>query len=253
MKKKLIISIALVLVLSFILVPAVPAGAQEDITIDGVLSDGEWDDYFWFIDNTGNNYFGGYPEFTYYKTNNGQDLYFGIIVNDPTPFENGNDDLWLAFRDAEDNYKEFRKGFTLIPEEMGKYSEKPFPSSYQPLPEGVEFGCSIDESHIYYEWKIPLALLGVSPGDTIKYLTHVREYPKPEGISSPINYHPEVTTYFTYSDRSQFGDLTLWAPPPTKADILRDNGVPGKGLDKAPGLQKPFNPDSKAGEHAGKK
>jgi len=41
--------------------------------------------------------------------------------------------------------------------------------------------------------------------------------------------------------------------PATKADILKDSGVPGKGLDKAPGLQKPFNPDSKAGEHAGKK
>ncbi len=28
----------------------------------------------------------------------------------------------------------------------------------------------------------------------------------------------------------------------TKAEILKQKGVPGKGIDKAPGLQKPFNP-----------
>ena len=32
----------------------------------------------------------------------------------------------------------------------------------------------------------------------------------------------------------------------TKAEILKLNGVPGKGIDKAPGLQKPFNPKSQA-------
>jgi uncharacterized repeat protein (TIGR01451 family) len=39
----------------------------------------------------------------------------------------------------------------------------------------------------------------------------------------------------------------------TKAGILKASGVPGKGIDKAPGLQKPFNPNSQASEHAGKK
>ena len=38
-----------------------------------------------------------------------------------------------------------------------------------------------------------------------------------------------------------------------KADILKRRGVPGKGIDRAPGLQKPFNPKSQAAEHAGKK
>ncbi len=38
-----------------------------------------------------------------------------------------------------------------------------------------------------------------------------------------------------------------------KHDILKRSGVPGKGIDKAPGLQKPFNPKSQAAEHAGKK
>ncbi len=39
----------------------------------------------------------------------------------------------------------------------------------------------------------------------------------------------------------------------TKAEILKLSGVPGKGIDAAPGLQKPFNPKSQAAEHAGKK
>jgi hypothetical protein len=39
----------------------------------------------------------------------------------------------------------------------------------------------------------------------------------------------------------------------TKADILIDSGVPGKGLETAPGLQKEFNPKSKAADNAGKK
>ena len=38
-----------------------------------------------------------------------------------------------------------------------------------------------------------------------------------------------------------------------KAEILKLFGVPGKGIEKAPGLQKPFNPKSQAAEHAGKK
>jgi len=39
----------------------------------------------------------------------------------------------------------------------------------------------------------------------------------------------------------------------TKFEILKLSGVPGKGIEKAPGLQKPFNPNSQAPEHAGKK
>ena len=39
----------------------------------------------------------------------------------------------------------------------------------------------------------------------------------------------------------------------TKFEILKLSGIPGKGIEKAPGLQKPFNPKSQAAEHAGKK
>ena len=48
-------------------------------------------------------------------------------------------------------------------------------------------------------------------------------------------------------------DIVTFYQVPSKADILKDSGVPGKGLDKAPGLQKPFNPKSKAEDHVGKK
>jgi len=48
-------------------------------------------------------------------------------------------------------------------------------------------------------------------------------------------------------------DNVLPEEEPTKSDILMNSGVPGKGLENAPGLQKPFNPNSQADEHAGMK
>lgn len=39
----------------------------------------------------------------------------------------------------------------------------------------------------------------------------------------------------------------------TKSEILKSSGVPGKGLENAPGLQKPFNEKSQASSNAGKK
>jgi len=206
MKKLVSILLTLAVAVSLMLIPAV-VGANGAPTIDGVIGTDEWSDYLWFTDNTGNEYFGGVPELTYYRANDDQYLYIATVVNDPTPLAEANDDIWLAFNDAESNYKEFRKGFTTNPGEYGKYSEEPYTSSYQALPAGVEFGWSTDDSHIYYEWKIPLTLLNVSPGETIKYLTHVREWSQRK-----INYHPEVTTWAPYKDINQFGEFTLQAP-----------------------------------------
>ncbi len=39
----------------------------------------------------------------------------------------------------------------------------------------------------------------------------------------------------------------------SKADGLKNTGVPGKGIDSAPGLQKAYNDKSKAADNAGKK
>ena len=46
------------------------------------------------------------------------------------------------------------------------------------------------------------------------------------------------------SDNTNDGDTQ--PPVRTKAWILRQLGVPGRGIDNAPGLQKPYNPKSKA-------
>ncbi len=46
---------------------------------------------------------------------------------------------------------------------------------------------------------------------------------------------------------------TFVDPEAGKAEILKDSGVPGEGLDNAPGLQKAYNDKSKAADNAGKK
>lgn len=48
------------------------------------------------------------------------------------------------------------------------------------------------------------------------------------------------------------GDIYTFDPA-MKSDVLMDSGVSGKGLETAPGLQKTFNPKSKAELNAGKK
>lgn len=48
-------------------------------------------------------------------------------------------------------------------------------------------------------------------------------------------------------------DLSFELAATTKASILGGSGVPGKGIVNAPGLQKEFNPKSKAADNAGKK
>jgi len=58
--------------------------------------------------------------------------------------------------------------------------------------------------------------------------------------------------------RHESPNTYYWATEPrgrdfTKAEILEGSGVPGKGLGEAPGLDKEFNPKSKAADHAGKK
>ena len=85
------------------------------------------------------------------------------------------------------------------------------------------------------KWKIPLSETSIVPGDEIAF--HFMSFS--EGSSS-------WGTAWLYDQ-----DYTLSVI--TKADILKDSGIPGKGLENAPGLQKPFNPNSQADEHAGMK
>jgi len=74
-------------------------------------------------------------------------------------------------------------------------------------------------------------------------------------------YVMEDGTYYLYAAGKDLAGN--WARTPeitiivdnvhTKAEKLIESGVSGKGLENAPGLQKPFNPKSQAGKHAGKK
>ena len=57
-----------------------------------------------------------------------------------------------------------------------------------------------------------------------------------------------LTNTIAHTDNAASDNVTM-----TKSKILKLMGVPGKGIETAPGLQKPFNPKSQAAEHAGKK
>ena len=50
-----------------------------------------------------------------------------------------------------------------------------------------------------------------------------------------------------------FNKISVTGGSSTKADILGDSGVTGKGIGNAPGLDKEFNENSKAADNAGKK
>jgi len=63
----------------------------------------------------------------------------------------------------------------------------------------------------------------------------------------------EVVGGYTNQGFIMEGDVLCPGEVQTKSEILQDSGIPGKGLENAPGLQKPFNPNSEAAEHAGKK
>ena len=65
---------------------------------------------------------------------------------------------------------------------------------------------------------------------------------------TPDKWAVRLTNTIAHTDNTTSGNVTM-----TKAEILKLSGVPGKGIKKAPGLQKLFNPKSQAAEHAGKK
>src|SRR3972149_5518325 len=62
-----------------------------------------------------------------------------------------------------------------------------------------------------------------------------------------------VTSDFSFLAVDNSEKNNLAGPVLTKAELLMDSGITGKGLETAPGLMKPFNPNSKAADNAGKK
>ena len=95
----------------------------------------------------------------------------------------------------------------------------------------------------------------LAPGDnvtaTATYTVTIADLPGP--IINTANVTGIYTDGKLVSATSNSVSVSLNKSLMTKAEILKLSGVPGKGIDTAPGLQKPFNPKSQAAEHAGKK
>lgn len=124
-----------------------------------------------------------------------------------------------------------------------------------PLPTGVTFSQTKDGNDFVYAISMSYAILGISEGDTFSVQIKARDF-NDDYVQSYSGYDGYDGKYSQYrglyiTDTRVF-NITIPIPVPTKADILKDSGVPGKGLDTAPGLQKEFNPKSQAAKHAGK-
>ncbi len=74
------------------------------------------------------------------------------------------------------------------------------------------------------------------------------------GLEGADSYSVSGSTITVTMGVSQPGDwIRVVTASCQKAGVLAGSGVPGKGIGKAPGLQKQFNPKSKACQHAGMK
>lgn len=125
-----------------------------------------------------------------------------------------------------------------------------------PLPAGVTFSQVEDGDDFVYVVSMSYAVLGIGEGNTFSVQIKARDF-NDDYVQSYAGYEGYNGEYSQYrglwiTDTGVF-DVMIPIPVPTKADILKDSGVPGKGLESAPGLQKPFNPNSQAAENAGKK
>jgi hypothetical protein len=220
MKRKIFsILFVLLLVLTLGLVTAVPAAAQDGVpTIDGVIETGEWGDpAFW------NDYF------YVYMLNDAEYLYVAFQTLGGTYLPTGDGTVGMMNLYVMNPETEECWAYCWIHRTPGliqlKYTCPPDPT--QTLDTDADFGVKAT----VFELQIPLSeLSSISLGDTINL--HFLSFA--EGWNNWINcwlYNQEYTL-----------------APPTKADILKGSGIPGKGLDTAPGLQKPFNPNSEEGQ-----
>jgi len=104
---------------------------------------------------------------------------------------------------------------------------------------------------------ISLSTTTIDPGDqiivTADYTVKVGDLPGPiVNTATAEGEDPLGIPVYAASNQVSVSLTINWSLL-TKAEILKLRGVPGKGIDTAPGLQKPFNPNSNAAENAGKK
>ncbi len=127
----------------------------------------------------------------------------------------------------------------------GSWADTWITGYYSYIPAGIEMVTSFATGYRVTEFKVPMSIMfdgehgweGPNGGETLLLAGtssgEVKNAFVPQGID-----HGDETTY-----------ATIEIPLPTKADILRDKGVPGKGIDKAPGLGKaPPNDNFAEGE-----
>ena len=105
--------------------------------------------------------------------------------------------------------------------------------------------------------EIDLASTNITPGQsltaTANYTVTIADLPGPiTNIATIQGKDPLGRTVSVTSDPVTVS-LTINKAFMTKFQILERSGVPGKGISKAPGLQKQFNLRSRAAERAGKK
>ncbi len=102
---------------------------------------------------------------------------------------------------------------------------------------------------------ISLPATSIATGDNISasvtYTVVSGDFPGPISNTATVTgVSADNVTYSASADVSV--SLASWIEDIlTKAGILRNRGVPGKGIDHAPGLQKPFNPNSHMGSDNG--
>jgi len=197
--KILSVALALVLVLSFSLVAAVPAAAivAGPPTIDGVISTGEWDGTLWFdetLDNTFTN--PASMPVQIYMTNDADNLYVALDIPDiydmrahPEVAEGGSDTFSMNIG-VEGEARSYSRILQFNTTDRtgdpnwfvldGYFAQWAVATSetnttvwgpdveYRPIPAGVQSKTIIDEAHRVQEIAIPLSDLGVAPGTAIR-------------------------------------------------------------------------------------
>ncbi len=210
--------------------------AKADITIDGILSPGEWGSP-WFTDNSEGSGTGydddPVPIFTGYHAFNTSTLYLAFDVQDITPNTN-RDFLYVTidmptagvFNDPVDAL--YWGSIPNNPSFFGEayLTEDDFPwdrsqrASTWGTDGGVETARNITSTNRYYELMIPLSAIGASWGDTIGLKIQVRggQYTS-ETDPQVINFYPDMPDGITpiRSDTrvefpSNFAQVTIPAP-----------------------------------------
>jgi hypothetical protein len=168
-------------------------------TIDGTLAPGEWDSFFWFYDSDE-------PPMEGYIANDDQYLYLAFNVTDSTPL--GSRDIFYvyvdippagSFNEPKDAFgfgwvyttTTWTTAYTWFEETTGTY---PFNVTRKvgDMPSGVEIVANMQSNARYYEMKIPLEVIGASPGDVIGLKIFARNTGTGAPSTDTINWYPNL-------------------------------------------------------------